>query len=1115
MAELKAALKEAKKLLSAGQSDDALGALQGLLDDEVEDYMLFSFAALAHANLGDAKEARILYDKAIKLDAKLPAAWQGLYKLYDAGKLPADDRALEVCDHLATSSDSQEKRLIYEESRRKFLFELARYEQLEKDLGTNETLIGKVIDKMTRKDILSAIESALLRKAFNELDGSFRANADWNLQYCKFLYTRQERQWTEEVLKFCACHPYEEISWIRGRLLEIIAEKFFCTQIIPDDVFTIYAKCTSKMNEIEKSTDQVLQSLSGDDMAATLDVVDGLPENAFTYLPLAMIAVHLLAETENWEKVVRVVDWIIGQNVTTECENVASWLKKQALLEMNQADEALRVKVSGEHPPSMFAIDSAKLSMLKGDDVDDIIQELGVDSVDAKRIRIVRALQTGEAVESLADSEFLMKDDSLTWRDLALVAELYILLGKDATALLVRAAKLNPRSSRVFFLLGKSLRQKNPSKARSCLERAVKIRPNNQEYIKVLDEVYQDAGETVETRLALLNQLNEYKKPMWLRKRLVELAKIKQNWDTVIDELQQIVRFHENDFASWALLAEAYSHRGNLQSSVNAYGKVLELDPSSDYAICLIQVLMRMHNLESAAEQCERRRSLGIENDHIRYAVDLLDAQVHLRLFDKGEDEQRFDHLKAVFRLAGNVVAARPRISLAYKLAADALLRVIKYRDSIMKSVEIPTSWSVSDRVSAVRAAVNFYSVALDLNRKNAWAWYDLAVALLQQARLDSPAQHATKASECLRKGMTLTKCTQTKSTFWTLLAEAMRLSSTASDTSPNAENSTALQQHYLVRALQLNKANDEAWLRLALLYYTNGAMDLAHIAIEEALKHNPLLAEAWCAYAMKADAEGISHEAIDMFRHSVSIKPMIPAVMKYTAMLSKTLRTKTFDSATVMIDFSKVLRLKDNQDCVSRDQLLHIAVLAELFGYYEDAANSLKEGREKGIHLQRAQLKAGEKVANPDKSLQHLAKLCAMNTEDLFDLLKEKQPLYRDLFDRLAAPEANGLQELYRAYSKSISVPLVVAAVIRFGLPLCDQAVNVLHEVLPRHELIDVFPTVMPEDMDNGLIYVEQDGEEPFRYSHYVAKPLCEILKKRREELEAQQNDTSAEPVS
>ncbi|KHJ79558.1 tetratricopeptide repeat protein, partial [Oesophagostomum dentatum] len=542
--------------------------------------------------------------------------------------------------------------------------------------------------------------------------------------------------------------------------------------------------------------------------------------------------------------------------------------------------------------------------------------------------------------------------------------------------------------------------------------------------------MYEEAGVSIEQRLTLLNGLNEYKKPMWLRRKLVELSKTKQDWDTVIAELQQIVRFHPDNIADWALLAETYSHRGNLQSSVNAYNKVLELDPCSDYVICLIQVLMRMHNLEEAAEQCERRRSLGIENKHIKTVINLLDAQVHLRMFDKADDEDRFENLKIVFRLAEEVIAGRPRITLAYKLPADALLRVVKFRDDIVANVGIPANWSVTDRLSAVRSAVMFYSVALDLNRENVWAWSDLAVALLYQARLDNSAQHAVKASECLRKAMSLCQCAQTRSQVWTLLAEAERLSAIGNGATQNITKATALQQHYLVRALQLNKANDKAWLRLALLYYTNGAMDLAHLAIEEALKHNPLLAEAWCAYAMKADSEGVSHEATDMFRHSVSVKPIIGAVMKYTAMLSKTLRTRTFDPATVMIDFPKVLRLRDDSTCTDKDQLLHIAILAELFGYYEDAVSCLRGSKQEGLHLQRARLKAGERVSNPDKPLQPLAKLCAMSTEDLFNLLKEKQPLYRDVFDRLATPEAEGLQEIYGNYAKSISVPLVVAAV-------------------------------------------------------------------------------------
>ncbi|KAK6727833.1 hypothetical protein RB195_005480 [Necator americanus] len=1111
MAELKAALKQAKKLLGEGQSEDALNTLQELLDDGVEDYMLFSFAALANANLEDVKQARALYEKAINLDPKLPAAWQGLYKLFESGKLPADDRALEVCNRLITLSDSEEKRQMIEESRRRFFFELCRYDQLEKDLGTNMTLLRKVIDRLTRKDILSATETTLLAKAFKDVKGSFNENAEWHLQYCKFIYKRHDQEWIEEVKKFCSRHSYEGIAWIRSRLLEILAEEFFHTLIIPDAIFELYLKCTSNINEVEKKTDQILRSLSGDDMASTLDIIDGLSDASLTYLPLAMIAVQLLAEVENWEKVVQVVDWILTQKVTDISENVACWLKKRALLEMNNAEEALGVKVSPDRPPSMFVIDSAKLTLLKEDELDELIQECDVDSADARRMRIVKALQNGADDMSVMDAESLLCDDSVSWRDLVLIAELNIALGKDATSLLVKAAKMNPRSSRVFFVLGKSLRSKNPTKARLCLERAVKIRPTNEEYVRELDDLYYDAGESAEYRLKLLGQLNVYRKPMWLRKRLVELAKIKQDWDTVIDEVQQIIRHHQEDVTSWALLAEAYSHRGNLQSSVNAYSRVLEIHPESDYAICLIQVLMRMHNLEGAAEQCERWRSLEIENLQLKNVVDLLDAQVHLRLFYKTQDEERFEHLKVVFKLVESVVSERPRISLAYKLAGDALLLVIKYRDEIMKNVGIPASWSISDRLSAVRSAVMFYAAALDINRENVWAWSDLAVALLHQARLDNSVEHAVKASDCLRKAMSLCNSAETRSQVWTLLAEAARLSATATE---DASHSTALQQHYLVRALQLNKANDEAWLRLALLYYTNGAMDLAHLAIEEALKHNPQLAEAWCAYAMKADSEGAYHEAVDMFRHSVSIKPIAEAVMKYTAMLCQTLRTKMFDPATVMIDFSKVLRLKDENDCVEKNKLLHIGILAELFGYYKDAVDCISASGEGGVHLQRASLKAGEDVRYPEKPLEKLAKLCAMKTENLFGLLKEKQPLYRDVFDRIAATEAEGLQELYSKYSKSISVPLVVAAVIRFCIPLCDQAVSVLHEVLPRHELIDVFPTIMPEEMDNGLIYVEQDGEEPFRYSHFVAKPLWEILKKRRDQLEAEGDEQLAEAV-
>ncbi|VDM55696.1 unnamed protein product [Angiostrongylus costaricensis] len=571
-------------------------------------------------------------------------------------------------------------------------------------------------------------------------------------------------------------------------------------------------------------------------------------------------------------------------------------------------------------------------------------------------LSVLRAINGGTPENALVDAESILNDELASWHDFILVAELNMALSKDATSLLVKSAKMNPRSSRVFFLLGKTLCRKNPLKARSCLERAVKIRPTNEEYVRALDDVYCEAEESVEQRLSLLNGLCAPRRPLWVRKRVVELCKAKQDWDAVISELQHVVREVTDDIVSWAGLAEAYSSRGNLQSSVNAYERVLEIDPESDYAICLIQVLMRMHNLDAAAERCARWRSCHGQGSALKNAVDLLDAQVQLRLFDNTLSGERYKYLKTAFNLLDSVISEKPRISLAYKLAADALFRALKFQDELMMNLGIPASWSVSCRLSAIRSSIIFYSVVLHLNQENPWAWNDLAVALLYSAHLNNSSEDAVKALECLRKALSLCKCFQMRSQFWTLIAEARRLSAVEGGRN-DAPLSAALQQHYLVRALQLNKANDEAWLRLALLYYTNGAMDQSHMAIETALKHNPQLAEAWCAWALKADSEGVIHEAMDMFRHSISIKPIASAVMKYTAYLCQTMGSNKFDPATVMIDFNKVLLLRDGIESGDKNLLLHMGVLAELFGHYDDAVVCvLKSGRD-GHHLQRAQL--------------------------------------------------------------------------------------------------------------------------------------------------------------
>ncbi|KAJ1365716.1 hypothetical protein KIN20_026131, partial [Parelaphostrongylus tenuis] len=177
MPDLKAVLKTAKKLLGEGQNEDALDAIQELLDNGIEDYMLFCFAALACANLDDATRAKHLYEKALKLDSKTPVAWQGLYKLYSSEKLALDDRSIET-----------KKRRTIEDCRRRSYFELGYYDQLQKDLGTDAVLFGNIIGRLAAKEVFSPTETLLCNSVFNEVKDSLGTNPGWNLLYCQFLY---------------------------------------------------------------------------------------------------------------------------------------------------------------------------------------------------------------------------------------------------------------------------------------------------------------------------------------------------------------------------------------------------------------------------------------------------------------------------------------------------------------------------------------------------------------------------------------------------------------------------------------------------------------------------------------------------------------------------------------------------------------------------------------------------------------------------------------------------------------------------------------------------------------------------------------------------------------
>lgn len=67
------------------------------------DYLLFVFAAITNAQLGNYTESINFYKKAADIDEKKPLAWQGLYRLYEQGNYDDLEHVLTVIDKVLLS----------------------------------------------------------------------------------------------------------------------------------------------------------------------------------------------------------------------------------------------------------------------------------------------------------------------------------------------------------------------------------------------------------------------------------------------------------------------------------------------------------------------------------------------------------------------------------------------------------------------------------------------------------------------------------------------------------------------------------------------------------------------------------------------------------------------------------------------------------------------------------------------------------------------------------------------------------------------------------------------------------------------------------------------------
>uniref|UniRef100_A0A915ERQ5 Uncharacterized protein n=1 Tax=Ditylenchus dipsaci TaxID=166011 RepID=A0A915ERQ5_9BILA len=268
----------------------------------------------------------------------------------------------------------------------------------------------------------------------------------------------------------------------------------------------------------------------------------------------------------------------------------------------------------------------------------------------------------------------------------------------------------------------------------------------------------------------------------------------------------------------------------------------------------------------------------------------------------------------------------------------------------------------------------------------------------------------------------------------------------------------------------------------------------------EPSSKDQSHLMEAWCAHAMHAEKLN-DHDAMDLYRHSIVLRPTALSIQKYCFLLMQSIHNKGSLDEGTMISFETIKDLFYTHD--RNDHFLHsLALLSEHFWYLDEAKQYITAIQVKDMtgfkhNSNRIYIKtAGDTTEALAQCLKPFKNLYSASVAELHAHLMSCVSV-ANLFDAIS----NNSLELFSSVYKSTFYPLLVSAMITFGLSLNQELFSALENIRPLHKLIDVYPTGFSRANADVLLYQQQNEEEKVLVRHdHLSDNLYELLKQKSE---------------
>ncbi|XP_061354463.1 tetratricopeptide repeat protein SKI3 isoform X2 [Gastrolobium bilobum] len=439
----------------------------------------------------------------------------------------------------------------------------------------------------------------------------------------------------------------------------------------------------------------------------------------------------------------------------------------------------------------------------------------------------------------------------------------------------VLSAKLNPKNGESFKFLGHYYGRVSLDTPRAvkCYQRAVALNPDDFDSGEALCNLLDQRGKD-SLEVAVCREASEISpRAFWAFRRLGFLQVHQKKWSEAVQSLQHAIRGYPTCADLWEALGLAYQRLGRFTAAVKSYGRAIELDNKMVFALVESgNISLTLGSFKKGIEQFQQALDISPHCVPAQYGLALGLLGLAKDCINVGAYKWGSTLLEEASEVASTSAYFLRNISCIWKLHGDIQLSYARCYPWIEEAQELESnneafnasiiSWRKTCFLASKRARFS-YQRALHLSPWQANIYADIAVTSDLITSLNENYKqdlNSWQLAEKMSMGALLLEGGNYE--FWVALG--------------CLSDHKALNQHALIRGLQLNVSLAGAWGYLGKLYCKVGEKQLARQLFDRARSIDPGLALPWASMSAECCVrEPAPDEAFESCSRAVQIMPL------------------------------------------------------------------------------------------------------------------------------------------------------------------------------------------------------------------------------------------------